>query len=167
MVGDLHIVNFKRKLANRLFVLVLMALIVGAPIYGSMVATIGIYYGTEYISVTPVAIKEGTSAFSGMYIWEAFFPLVKYGIDNIVYLSENDTTLLMKLLGPITAGVLSALVLLFLLRAPLLDWRPFRMKESIHGDAKWADEVEIKRAKLRAKKRTAAWGDEKGLPDRR
>jgi type IV secretion system protein VirD4 len=45
-----------------------------------------------------------------------------------------------------------ALFTLFVMRAPLMDFRPFRKKESIHGDAKWADEITIRKAKLRAKK---------------
>ena len=36
--------------------------------------------------------------------------------------------------------------------APLLDFRPFKKKETVHGDAHWATEPEIKKAKLRAKK---------------
>ncbi|MDB2414539.1 type IV secretory system conjugative DNA transfer family protein [Rickettsiales bacterium] len=43
-------------------------------------------------------------------------------------------------------------VMAFIFRAPLLDWRPFKKKESVHGDAKWADEVGIRKAGLRAKK---------------
>jgi type IV secretion system protein VirD4 len=52
---------------------------------------------------------------------------------------------------PLIALFLSA-VGLFMMRAPLMDFRPFKKKESIHGDAKWADETEIRRAQLRAKK---------------
>jgi len=37
-------------------------------------------------------------------------------------------------------------------RAPLLDWRPFKKPESIHGDAAWADEPAIKKAGLRSEK---------------
>ncbi len=42
--------------------------------------------------------------------------------------------------------------LIFLFRAPLMDWRPYKKHESIHGDAKWANEKEIKKAGLREKK---------------
>ena len=34
----------------------------------------------------------------------------------------------------------------------MMDFRPFKDKESVHGDAKWSTEADIKRAKLRAKK---------------
>ncbi len=36
-------------------------------------------------------------------------------------------------------------------RAPLIDWRPFKKPESIHGDAKWATPKQIKKMGLRSK----------------
>ncbi len=36
-------------------------------------------------------------------------------------------------------------------RAPLMDWRPFKKAESIHGDSHWATTREIKKMGLRAK----------------
>lgn len=54
--------------------------------------------------------------------------------------------------GPLFAGMFIAMFVLFVMRAPLMDFRPYRKKEKIHGDAKWASESDIKRAKLRAKK---------------
>ena len=38
------------------------------------------------------------------------------------------------------------------MRAPLIDFRPGKKKESLHGDAHWATEGEIRGAKLRARK---------------
>jgi type IV secretion system protein VirD4 len=58
----------------------------------------------------------------------------------------------MKFYGPLGLGGFLGLFILFLMRAPLMDFRPFREKEKIHGDAKWSDESDLKRAKLRAKK---------------
>lgn len=57
-----------------------------------------------------------------------------------------------KFYGPLVGGFILALFTLFMMRAPLMDFRPVRKKEKIHGDAKWSDESEIRRAKLRAKK---------------
>lgn len=58
---------------------------------------------------------------------------------------------LSKFYGPPAAGLFFSLFLLYMMRAPLLDFRPFHKKETIHGDAKWADETTIRKAKLRAK----------------
>jgi type IV secretion system protein VirD4 len=152
MVGDLKIVNFKRKIANRLFVALIMLIVVSLPIYIAMLATIGMYYGVDYISIAPERIRANSSAFSGNYVWLTYKQLVTYGIQYFEALSKSQPELLAKLLGPSIGGVFAGLFFLFVLRAPLLDWRPFRMKESVHGDAKWADEKEIRAAKLRAKK---------------
>lgn len=43
-------------------------------------------------------------------------------------------------------------VLGWMFRAPIMDWRPFKKPESIHGDAKWADEKAIRKAGLRSEK---------------
>lgn len=68
------------------------------------------------------------------------------------YSSYASPDFMSKFYGPPVIGFLSSLMFLFFMRAPLLDFRPFKKKESIHGDAKWADETEIRRAKMRAKK---------------
>src|SRR5690606_39989747 len=50
-----------------------------------------------------------------------------------------------------TGALVFALGTLFAMRAPLLDFRPFKPKESIHGDAHWASDKEIAKAGLYAK----------------
>ena len=57
----------------------------------------------------------------------------------------------MKLFLPPTIAILTFLVILFVIRAPLIDFRPFKPKEKIHGDAKWATEKDIIAAGLRQK----------------
>lgn len=53
-------------------------------------------------------------------------------------------------------------VMVMSFRAPLFDWRPFKKKESVHGDAKWATEADIQSAGLRAKKGMLMGKDTKG-----
>jgi type IV secretion system protein VirD4 len=43
------------------------------------------------------------------------------------------------------------IVLGWIFRAPLMDWRPFKKPESIHGDARWANVKDIKKMGLRSK----------------
>ncbi len=43
------------------------------------------------------------------------------------------------------------LILAWIFRAPLIDWRPFKKEESIHGSAHWASLGEIKKMGLRRK----------------
>jgi type IV secretion system protein VirD4 len=57
---------------------------------------------------------------------------------------------------------LTLIIFGFMFRAPLMDWRPFKKKESIHGDAKWATEKDIRKAGLRSKKGMLLGRDTKG-----
>jgi type IV secretion system protein VirD4 len=43
------------------------------------------------------------------------------------------------------------LTLSWVFRAPIMDWRPFKKPESIHGDAKWATLKDVKKMGLRSK----------------
>jgi len=58
-----------------------------------------------------------------------------------------------KFYGPLGGALLFSLMTIYLIRAPLMDFRPSgKKKEKVHGDAKWANEGVIRKAKLRAKK---------------
>lgn len=52
--------------------------------------------------------------------------------------------------------------IIFALRAPLSDFRPFGKEEKLHGDAKWAGEKEIRKAELRSKKGLIIGRDARG-----
>lgn len=43
------------------------------------------------------------------------------------------------------------LILAFIFRAPLMDWRPFKKPESIHGDSHWATSRDVRKMGLRAR----------------
>lgn len=49
-----------------------------------------------------------------------------------------------------TPLVLTAIVA-YIFRAPIRDFRPYKKKETVHGDARWASEEDIKKAGLREK----------------
>ncbi len=52
--------------------------------------------------------------------------------------------------------------LLWFLRAPLADFKPFDKGEKLHGDAKWAGETDVRKAGLRAKKGIIIGRDSRG-----
>ena len=54
-------------------------------------------------------------------------------------------------------------VVFYMLRAPILDWRPFKKKESVHGDARWATEKEIRKIGLRSRKGLLLGKDKRGF----
>ncbi|MES2984443.1 MAG: type IV secretory system conjugative DNA transfer family protein [Pseudomonadota bacterium] len=92
----------------------------------------------------PKGIIEGYRTINTQANYYKQFPQYQQAYFNAAF----DT----KFYGPLIAGAFLGLFTLFLMRAPLLDFRPFRKKEKIHGDAKWSTESDLKRAKLRAKK---------------
>lgn len=68
----------------------------------------------------------------------------------------------LKLLGGTILPSFTLFIIAFVFRAPLMDWRPYRKAESIHGNAHWATEPDIKKAGLRSKKGMLLGRDEKG-----
>lgn len=85
--------------------------------------------------------------YMGLHKYAAYykkFPQYRASIFSI----EFDS----KFYAPPIAGVLFGLIVLFMIRAPLMDFRPGKGKEKVHGDAKWSGESTIRAAKLRAKK---------------
>ncbi|AZL15671.1 type IV secretory system conjugative DNA transfer family protein [Rickettsiales endosymbiont of Stachyamoeba lipophora] len=64
---------------------------------------------------------------------------------------DANNYLVIKILA--CAGGIPLIIALFLykFRSHIFAWRPFKKKESIHGDAKWANEEDIKKAGLRQK----------------
>lgn len=87
---------------------------------------------------------------------ELILPYVKYYLQYVQYVLANypaiDINTKMNLLGLPVSGLVASAVIIFIIRAPLIDFRPIRPKEKLHGDAHWANEAEIRKAKLRAKK---------------
>jgi type IV secretion system protein VirD4 len=71
--------------------------------------------------------------------------------------------LLLKLVGPYFAVGTITWVVLWWKGRVLLAWRPYKEKEALHGDARWATEDDIQRAGLRAKEGALLGKDAKGL----
>ncbi len=97
------------------------------------------YYGDAYIN----------AAYDPSYLFEQYGVLFDYWLKYHAQLPQDFS---MKIIGPPAGGAFASLFLLYIMRAPLMDFRPFKLQESVHGDAHWASEAEIRKAKLRAKK---------------
>ncbi|MDE3038784.1 MAG: type IV secretory system conjugative DNA transfer family protein, partial [Pseudomonadota bacterium] len=126
-------------MANRILLLAIVGAILVIPTYIGIVSAFIMYYGDAYMA----------AAYNPSYLLAQYWALFQYWLQYHDRLPQDFT---MKLIGPPGIGVFSTLVLFYLARAPLLDFRPFKPKESVHGDAHWASETEIRRAKLRSKK---------------
>lgn len=144
---------------NFLFVSIFIVLVLGIFTYAGISA--GYSLGTNYLMTkmrqpapsVPTLLKH---AINPVHMGKLYYGLFKYRSDTLSadprYAYYFDSGFNLRFFGLPGAGFGVTLLVLFLMRAPLLDFRPFKEKESVHGDAKWATEAEVKRAKLRAKK---------------
>jgi type IV secretion system protein VirD4 len=87
-----------------------------------------------------------------IYLYQTLAAYWKFYFANRTFLTSSSyngftTKLWVTSLLPYTI----LLILGWIFRAPLIDWRPFKAPESIHGDSHWATSKEIKKMGLRAK----------------
>ncbi|NDF12050.1 MAG: type IV secretion system protein VirD4, partial [Proteobacteria bacterium] len=80
---------------------------------------------------------------------KTFSGLISYYLQ---YSSQLPTSYAATIFAPVIASLVIMLVVFYFLRAPMADFRPFKAKEKIHGDAKWATPSDVKKAKLLSKK---------------
>ncbi|MBN8828658.1 MAG: type IV secretory system conjugative DNA transfer family protein [Sphingobacteriia bacterium] len=106
--------------------------------------------GTAYISFTHADILLFFAYIKwlfGNYAWVV--TTVKAGqTDQLIQLNNY---LIPKIIGCAIGPITIVAIIIFIFRDPLLTWRPFKKREALHGDAKWAGEEEVKRAGLRSK----------------
>ncbi len=120
---------------TKIVIILLVLVILTVPIYLGMLGSFVSIYGAKYI-LYGKNIK---------YIWYVYTKsLLPYALQFPAYR--------IPVFLPPAVGFFISLITLFLIRAPLFDYRPGGTKEKIHGDAKWATEAEIRKVKLRAKK---------------
>jgi type IV secretion system protein VirD4 len=124
---------------NRMLLAAVLSVIIGGPMYIALIGSVVSIYGIEYLlhlAVNPeVLLKYYQTLFE--YWW--------------AYKEQLGNAYAMKMVGPPGGALLISLTTLFAMRAPLMDFRPFKPKESIHGDAHWATKKEIEKAGLFAK----------------
>ncbi len=155
--------NLKRQFSNHLAISAVVMLLLALPVYAGICLVVVRNYGQDYLYYLHYP----------HIILQYYQPLVEYWFQYYQYyrgfigdfppeymaqLKQYTTDFIL----PPTGGFLGGLVLLFLIRAPLLDFRPFKLIESVHGDAHWATEGEIKKTKLRAKKGMLLGNTKKG-----
>lgn len=124
--------------------IVILGILLIVPVYIGLVMSYYLVYSSYFnydISLAQVPLNITSPDY--IAFWQ-------YWWANRAALTSTD--FLMYMFGPPAIGFLTSLLLIFLMRAPLMDWRPMAKKETIHGDARWASEADIRKAKLRAKK---------------
>ena len=146
-------------LMNKLLLTALITVTLVAPLY--LGVTVGFMLGHRYLSSlqhqqpasvltyvmsasNPIGIVKGYGAIHRQASYYKQYPQYRQYYFNAGF----DA----KFYGPVIVGGFFGLFTLFMMRAVLMDFQPFRKKEKIHGDAKWADEGAIRKAKMRCKK---------------
>ncbi len=125
--------------ANFFILVIIIALVYLLPLYASAVGVVVLNYGEKYLQ----------AAYSPKFLYSVLRSLFDYWLQ---YYDRLPREMALKIWGPPAGAVTFSTVILWLIRAPLIDFRPFKPKESLHGDARWASESEIRSAGLRAKK---------------
>lgn len=87
-----------------------------------------------------------------IYLYKTLAAYWKFYFSNYSRLTSSSYNHFTTKLWITTLLPYSILAILgWLFRAPLMDWRPFKKPESIHGDAHWATISEVKKMGLRSK----------------
>lgn len=151
----------RESLTNKVLFLVVLFMVVGLPLYISIGT--GYFFGYNHIAkatrqpqLSEQAIMllvrkpaDMIDRFKGVHNYQK---LIKADRRYAAYQGAVGIDFQAKFYGPVGGALLFSLITMFLIRAPLMDFRPVRHKEKVHGDAKWASEATIKQAKLRARR---------------
>lgn len=87
-----------------------------------------------------------------IYLYQTLVAYWKFYFANSHHLTTTSYNYFTTKLWITTALPYTLLLTIFwVFRAPIMDWRPFKKPESIHGDAKWATMKDIKKMGLRSK----------------
>ncbi|ACT69693.1 type IV secretory system conjugative DNA transfer family protein [Neorickettsia risticii] len=146
-----------RQLRNIVTIFFLLAFIFALALYMSAAIFVVAVWGIEHLNfrdLQPSLDRFPTRLWPTIFVyisdlfknWDAWAPAVK------IKLAVS--------LG-IPFGILG--VVFYMLRAPIIEWRPFKKKESVHGDARWATEREIRKIGLRSRKGILLGKDKKGF----
>ncbi|WP_395462670.1 type IV secretory system conjugative DNA transfer family protein [Wolbachia endosymbiont of Cantharis cryptica] len=92
-------------------------------------------------------------------LWPTIFDHIQYCWHHPeLYSFELKAKLVFSSVFPI----LILMIVLWNLRERIIEWRPFRKRESLHGDSQWASEKGIRKAGLRSKKGLLLGKDKRG-----
>jgi len=135
--------NNKQPFAAKIIVLIIILILIAIPMYVGVLGIVYWNYGEE-------TAKQAGSDASYLY------SILKYLFDYWYVYHTNpqfpgDFTV--HLFAPPAIALFFSIMVIYAIRAPLVDFRPqIKKKESLHGDAHWGTEGEIRAAGLRSKK---------------
>jgi type IV secretion system protein VirD4 len=138
------------QVKNYIFLGFLLGLLACIFAYGALITSMIMYEGGD---ATKGFIKKNGFINSTAQFTKHYSQLLIFRIKNSDKISPQAKERMNEALFYPPGGALFIyLLFLFIVRAPLMDFRPFQPPESLHGDAKWATEKDIRKAGLREKK---------------
>lgn len=154
------IVKIKNFIVRSVLVIVALAVLLEV----SAVCFMFLSFGPQYVEI---------ANFSEGYISRNLYT-IQYFIQQLVYYTQwmianktiiaydaNNYFVLKLYFSPILFYV-SAIGLFMWKYHEFIDWKPFKVKESLHGDARWATQEDITRAGLRSKSGMLLGKDDNG-----
>jgi type IV secretion system protein VirD4 len=139
-----------KNLLSRIFVVLLMffvAAIIAANLFMFLA------YGYEYVALTDISSDFYSKNFDTLitFINDIKF-YVSWMINNreIVSVTANNYFVGKLIFAPFICIFITTLIV-YSIKEQLSDWKPFKKKEKIYGDARWATEKDVKAAGLRSK----------------
>lgn len=147
--------GFSNTFRNYMLAFVLLIIVVGVCL--------------QIAGIMFVALTEGIGRLSELYVLSLqplFFVLGKMPVYYLVYQDFHNYQLYAKFYNYLTFSILLPLTvaggLIWRFRKSIYELRPFQKEEALHGDARWASEVDIQKAGLREKKGMLLGRDKKG-----
>lgn len=136
-----------------IFVVILIFGVIAASIYISGVLLIGLVYGWA-------EVDKGVSFVDG---WDKMVILWMHYIKHIDALTLSSSSYFVPKLFLATFTPFTIMsVVIFLFRAPMLDLQALRKEETLHGDAHWSSQNDIRKAGLREKSGMLLGTDSRG-----
>jgi type IV secretion system protein VirD4 len=116
-------------------------------LYTSGILLTAVIYSPNNINPNPIFNFNTVYAILIDYIWKyrASFLFTAAGYSTSSYLVP-------KVLSIVLAPFLIAGTIMYIFRGQIMEWRPYKKRETVHGSARWASDADVKRAGLRASK---------------
>ena len=145
-----------RNVRNVIAGLLLVSTLLGGCFYFGAAIYILIGFGGEFLDFNVIAPNFHDFPYS---LWPTIFDYIVHWWVNT---SSYDVSMSIKLWLSVLLPFVFVGLVFWSMRKLILKWRPFKKKESLHGDAMWADEKVIRKAGLRSKKGLLLGKDDKG-----
>jgi type IV secretion system protein VirD4 len=131
-----------KPIGVKIVILMIIAIVTLAPLYAGLLGVAVWTLGKPYLDICVSHPDYLLKVLKYLY--------VDYWWTYRHYAIPQDFQI--HIFAPPAIAIVSSLSILYAIRAPLIDFRPFKKKELLHGDAHWATAAEIRGANLRAKK---------------